>query len=169
MTPKELATTIVNEYISSYPANADVTQSACDLAKFGVLASAVDQLADALNSHLAEAAERAAIVECRLQTQSYDTADYVDLYDFCDLLEGKSGVADIQKACSAVKNAIQRDGVIIRSGYKGKKVEHSNGLSIYFPQKSLSSLYATLDFAKKTSWKEFLLGYVNYTRRPGQR
>jgi hypothetical protein len=168
MMPSELATRIVNEYLASYPANAGVTQSACDLAKSGILASAVDQLADVLNSYLADAAARATIVECRLQTQAYDTPDYIDLYDFCDLLEGKSGLADVQAASKAVKNAILRDRVIIRSGYKGKSVEHSNGLSIYFPQKSLSSLYTTLDFAKKTAWRKFLQGYLSSIRRPGQ-
>jgi hypothetical protein len=168
MMPSEVATTIVNEYLASYPANAGVTQSACDLAKSGVLASTVDQLADALNNHLSDTVARATIVECRLQTQAYDTPDYIDLYDFCYLLEGKSGLADIQTACSAVKNAIQRDGVIIGSGYKGKNVEHSKGLSIYFPLKSLSSLYSTLDFTKKTAWGKFLQGYLSYTRRPGQ-
>jgi hypothetical protein len=166
MVPDELATTIVNEYLASYPANAGVTQSACDLSKCGLLASTVDQLSDGLNSHLSDDAERAKIVECRIQTQAYDTPDYIDLYDFCYLLESKTGFDDIRAACSAVKNAIQRDGVVIRSGYKGGNVRHSNGLSIYFPQKSLSSLYATLDFTKKTSWGKFLEKYINYTRRP---
>lgn len=166
MMPSELATTIVNEYLASYPANAGVTQSACDLSKAGLLASAVDQLADGLNSHLSDAAVRATVIECRLQTQAYDTPDYIDLYDFCNLLESKTGFDDIRAACSAVKNMIQRDGVVIRSGYKGKNVKHSNGLSIYFPQKSLSSLYATLDFTKKTSWGKFLERCISYTRRP---
>ena len=166
MTPNELATTIVNEYVASYPANAGVTQSACDLSKAGLLASAVDQLADGLNSHLSDAAVRATVIECRLQTQAYDTPDYIDLYDFCGLLESKTGFDDIRAACSAVKNMIQRDGVVIRSGYKGKNVKHSNGLSIYFPQKSLSSLYTTLDFTKKTSWGKFLERCISYTRRP---
>jgi len=166
MKPNELATIIVNEYIASYPANAGVTQSACDLSKSGVLANTVNQLADTLSSHLADGVAQATIVVCRLQTQSYESPDYVDLYDFCDLLEGKSESDDIRAACSAVKNAIQRDGVIIRSGYKGKKVEHSNGLSIYFPEKKISSLYATLDFTKKTSWGKFLQKYISHTRRP---
>jgi len=166
MTPSELAATIVNEYLASYPANAGVTQSACDLSKAGLLASAVDQLADVLNSYLSDAAVRATVIECRLQAQAYDTPDYIDLYDFCGLLESKTGFDDIRAACSAVKNMIQRDGVVIRSGYKGKNVKHSNGLSIYFPQKSLSSLYATLDFTKKTSWGKFLERCISYTRRP---
>jgi hypothetical protein len=166
MMPSELATTIVNEYLASYPANAGVTQSACDLSKSGLLAIVIDQLADGLNSHLSDVVERAKIVECHLQAQAYDTPDYVDLFDFCNLLESKTGFDDIRAACSSVKNAIQRDGVVIRSGYKGKNVRHSNGLSIYFPQKSLSSLYATLDFTKKTSWRKFLENYIKYTRRP---
>ena len=166
MPPNELATTIVNGYVASYPANAGVTQSACDLSKAGLLASAVDQLADVLNSYLSDAAVRATVIECRLQTQAYDTPDYIDLYDFCNLLENKTGFDDIRAACSAVKNMIQRNGVVIRSGYKGKNVKHSNGLSIYFPQKSLSSLYATLDFTKKTSWGKFLERFISYTRRP---
>ena len=166
MMPSELATTIVNEYLASYPANAGVTQSACDLSQSEMLAGVVDQLADGLNNHLSEAAERVKIVECRLQAQAYDTPDYIDLYDFCDLLESKTGSDDIRAACSTAKNAIKRNGVVIRSGYKGGKVKHSNGLSIYFPQKSLSSLYATLDLTKKTSWRKFLQRYISYTRRP---
>jgi hypothetical protein len=165
MIPNELATTIVNEYLASYPANAGVTQSACDLSKAGLLSNVVDQLADGLNSHLSEAIERTRIVEARLQTQTFDTHDYIDLYDFCDLLEGKTGFDDIRVACTAVKNAIQRDGIVIRSGYKGGKVKHSKGLSIYFPQRSLSSLYATLDFTKKTSWRKFIERYISDTRR----
>ena len=166
MMPSELATTIVNEYLASYPANAGVTQSACDLSKSGLLAIVIDQLADGLNSHLSDVVERTKIVECRLQAQAYDTPDYVDLFDFCKLIESKTGFDDIRAACSSVKNAIQRDGVVIRSGYKGKNVRHSNGLSIYFPQRSLSSLYATLDFTKKTSWRKFLESYIKYTQRP---
>jgi hypothetical protein len=166
MMPNELATAIVNEYLASYPANAGVTQSACDLSKSGLLASAVDQLSDGLNSHLSDTTERAKIVECRLQAQAYESPDYIDLYDFCDLLEGKTGFDDIRIACSEVKNAIQGGGIVIRSGYKGKNVKHSNGLSIYFPQKRLSSLYATLDFTKKTSWGKFLERCISYTRRP---
>jgi len=133
-----------------------------------MLAGAVDQLAKALNGHLSEAAVRGTIVECRLQTQAYDTPDYVDLYDFCDLLDAKSGLAAIKTACSAVKKAILADGFVIKSGYKGKKVEHSKGLSIYFPQGKISTLYGNLDFAKKTAWKSFLQGYIRHMRRPGQ-
>ena len=167
MTPNELAATVVTEYIASYPANAGVTQSACDLAKSAVLAGAVERLAASLVAVLPDAAGRAPIVESRLQTQAYNTPDYIDLFDFCDLLAKKSGAADVQAACGGVKDALGTGGVILRSGCKGKGVEHSKGLSIYFPQKSVSSLYATLDFTKKTAWGKFLREYVSRTGRPG--
>jgi hypothetical protein len=164
MMPRELASTIVDEYLASYQADEGVTQSACDLGKCGDLAAAVDQLADGLNGHLSDASVRAKIVECRLQAQEYDVSDYIDLYDFCDLLEKKTGLGDIQAACSEVKSAV-RDCFVIRSGFKGEKVKHSKGLSIYFPQKKLSLLYGTLDFTKFTSWGKFLEEYRSHTQR----
>jgi hypothetical protein len=167
MTPTELAVAVVNEYIASYPANAGVTQSACDLAKSAALAAAVGRLGSALLAALPDAAGRAPIVESRLQAQAYETADYVDLCDFCDLLAKKSTADDVQAACGGVKDALLAGGFILRSGCKGKGVEHSQGLSIYFPQKSVSSLYGTLDFTKKTAWGKFLKEYVSRTRRPG--
>ena len=46
------------------------------------------------------------------------------------------------------------------SGSKGGKVDHSNGISIYFPKRKLSPLYGTLDFIKKTSWSQFVQAYL---------
>ncbi|RPI36162.1 MAG: peptidase C11 [Nitrospiraceae bacterium] len=168
MTPKELSTTVVSEYLASYGPNEGVTQAACDLGRSDVLANAVDKLAKALIGQISNSTARAAIVEARLQAQAYDTPDYIDLYDFCDLLEGKSAVASIKTACKDVKDALRPDVFVIQSGYKGAKVKHSNGLTIYFPQKDISSLYATLDFTKKTAWGKFLQKYTSYTRRPGR-
>jgi hypothetical protein len=168
MLPKELATMIVDEYIASYPKSAGVTQSACDLGKSAMLAGAVDKLARILSTSLSNAAIRGAVAESRLQAQAYDSPDYVDLYDFCDLLGGKCESADVRKGCDLVKQAIEVDGFVVRSGYRGKQVEGSRGLSVYFPQKNLSPLYGTLDFTKKTAWKQFLQGYLSYTRRPGR-
>jgi hypothetical protein len=166
MAPRELATTIVNEYVTSYPSNSGVTQSACDLGRCGALATSVNELAGAFINHLSDAAARAAIVESRLQSQAYEVPDYIDLYDFCDLLEDKTGLGDIKTCCAAVKNAIQPDGAVIKSGFKGKSVQDSKGISIYFPQKKVSSLYGTLDFTKKTAWGKFLKEYVSRSQRP---
>ncbi len=167
MMPQELAALIVEKYVDSYASTSGVTQSACDLMKSDPLIISVDQLAGALVDCLSDGAARVAIVDSRLQAQSYDTPDYVDLYDFCGLLEGKSTVAGIKAACQGVKKSIRPNGMVISSGYKGAAVKHSNGLSIYFPLKSISPLYRTLDFAKRTSWGRFLQAYVTSARRPG--
>ncbi|HYS92698.1 MAG TPA: hypothetical protein VEL48_04675, partial [Candidatus Acidoferrales bacterium] len=58
------------------------------------------------------------------------------------------------------------DKAVIRAGAKGKRVAHSSGVSIYFPKKTVSSLYATLDFSKKGAWASFI---ANYTRSLGRR
>ena len=166
MLPSDLASTIVKKYLASYDANAGVTQAACDLGKSGTLAEAIDRLAQVLKSNLADTAIRTAVVQSRLQVQSYDVADYIDLYDFCELLAGHCQQAEVQSACQQVREVLSSGGFVVQSGYKGARLQHSHGLSIYFPQKNISSLYATLDFTKQTSWDEFLREYQSSTRRP---
>jgi hypothetical protein len=166
MSPKDLAKTIVRKYLVSYPANAGVTQSACDLAQSDALGSAIDALARALVKNLGNAAVRTAVMQARYQVQSYETADYIDLYDFCELLSGMTSRSDIRKGCQGVMNAIARPGYVIESGYKGTGMKHSHGAAIYFPQRNISPLYATLDFTKNTSWDDFLASYFGSVRRP---
>ena len=166
MTAHELASTIVKKYIVSYGAGYDVTQAACDLSQATAMAEAVNSLAKTLTSQLTNSAEKAALLQVRRQVQSYDTVDYVDLYDLCDLLESQSQNAEIQSACRQVKEAISTNKFVIQEAHKGEKMANSHGVSIYFPERSISPLYATLDFAKKTKWDEFLRAYQKSTRRP---
>jgi len=166
MFPQELASTIVKNYLASYDANSGVTQAACDLTKSGAMAEVVDQLAQTLKGHVADSAVSTAILQARTQVQSYEVADYIDLYDFCDLLGKHCAQTEVQTACQHVKEILSTSGFVVQSGYKGANMQHSHGLSIYFPQRSISPLYATLDFTKKTAWDEFLQAYKNSTRRP---
>ncbi|MBI3797038.1 MAG: peptidase C11 [Deltaproteobacteria bacterium] len=167
MTPQELARTVVTKYLASYDAQAGVTQAACDLTKAKTLTGAIDQLAQVLKSHLSDGTISTAILQARNQAQTYEVPDYIDLYDFCTLLEHQCAHADVQAACQGVQAALSPNGYVIQSGYKGASMQHSHGLSIYFPQKGISPLYATLDFTKQTSWDEFLRAYQNSTRRRG--
>ncbi len=166
MSPQELASTIVKNYLASYDANSGVTQAACDLTKSGAMAEVVDQLAQTLKGHIADSAVSTAILQARTQVQSYEVADYIDLYDFCDLLGKHCSQTKVQTACQQVKEILSTSGFVVQSGYKGANMQHSHGLAIYFPQRSISPLYATLDFTKKTSWDEFLQAYMSSTRRP---
>jgi hypothetical protein len=48
----------------------------------------------------------------------------------------------------------------VAGGFKGSRVSHSHGISIYFPKRKLSPLYGSLDFIKKTSWSQFAQAYL---------
>ncbi len=168
MPPQELASTIVKQYLASYDLNAGVTQAACDLSKSGVLARAVDELAQALKNRLADQTVKTALMQARNQVQSYEVPDYIDLYDFCELVKGHCNQPDVQSACQSMMDVLHAGNFVVSSGYKGATMQHSHGLSIYFPQpqKGISPLYATLDFTKQTSWDEFLRAYMSSTGRP---
>ncbi|MDQ6860486.1 MAG: clostripain-related cysteine peptidase [Verrucomicrobiota bacterium] len=162
MSARELAATIVKRYIASYAADSEVTQAACDLAQADALAKAVSNLADALRAGLTNGQTRAGILEARTQVQSYETADYVDLQDLCELLEKKCATAQpVAGAAKAVRAVIAT--YVIASGSKGQSVAHSHGVSIHFPnnpREPLSPLYAKLDFAKDTTWDDFLKAWL---------
>ncbi len=160
MTPEELSKTIVAQYLASYKAGENVTQSALKLAGLKPLAAAVDALAKALRNILADAASRAVLINARAQVQEYSRPydDYCDLIDLCDLLDKGLANPAVKTACDAVKQAAT--AAIVATGYKGPAVDNSRGISIYFPKRKLSPLYKTLDFTKQSSWDEFLAAYL---------
>ena len=160
MTPVALATTIVRRYLASYTKDAGVTQAACDLGKSTAMAEAVDALGRVLRSGMADPATKAGMLQARFQVQSYEDPDYVDLINLCELIQANCAQAAVRSACSQVITAVGKGGFVIEAGCKGTEVAHSNGLSIYFPQKKLSTLYGTLDFVKQTSWGDFLKTFV---------
>ncbi|HMF57633.1 MAG TPA: clostripain-related cysteine peptidase [Pyrinomonadaceae bacterium] len=165
-TPQELAVTIVNNYMASYPANAGVTQAACDLTKSDLMAEAVDRLAKALKGKLSNPNVLTQIVLARHRVQSYDVEDNIDLYDFCELLRQSVSDAEITAACKGVMDVIGAQGFVLNSGFKGTNVKNSHGLAIYFPTKQIINLYDTnLEFTKKTQWSAFLKAYLSSTGR----
>jgi Clostripain family len=165
MTPRELSEAIVDRYIKSYRAADNVTQSACDISKATTVADAVNCLARVLTAGLPSAAVRMSLIEARSRVQSYYTADYVDLVDLCGLIREGSGSKEIKAACSALIDSVTGEGMVVKSGYKGADVKHSHGISIYFPTKKISPLYARLDFVRKTKWDAFLKAYLGKTKR----
>ncbi len=165
LSPREVSASIVKRYLAAYGARDGVTQSALDLAQVETLRAAVDQLAQALIPSLVDPAARLAIVQTRTQVQSYAMLDYIDLVDFCNLLLPQFPESPISAACQAVLAATSTGQFIVASGYKGKPVSHSYGVSLYFPTEQVSSLYRTLDFAKKGVWDDFLRAFVKATAR----
>lgn len=166
MTPQAFASVIVKKYLASYADDSDVTQAACDLTRCGELAAAMDKLARALIPGFSDATIRSAIFESRDQVQSYDVEDYVDLYNFCELLDGKVRDGAVRTASRGVMDMLREPGFVLDSGYKGAKMQHSYGLSVYFPRKEISPLYATLDLTRDIAWEKLLRKYSEEKRQP---
>lgn len=159
----ELGATIVGKYLASYTAADLATQSALDLTRIQAVQDAVNGLGRTLKKGLANDSVRTSLMTVRNQVQSYDTEDYIDLLDFCSLLKAGTTDPDVQDACRSVEEAAAP--FILKSGFKGKGVAHSRGVSIYYPTKEVSTLYSKLDFARKGTWDEFLKAYVSANRR----
>jgi hypothetical protein len=159
MTPAELGKVIVDRYLASYGANAGVTQSALDLSLCRGLELAIDKLATVLIGALPGDDARLGLLQARQAVRDYDTRDYIDLIHFCQLLRKFSGSAAIHAACDAVDSAAAK--LVLTSGFKGARMKNSNGVSIYFPEESISPLYAKLDFARNNKWNEMLRAYFN--------
>jgi hypothetical protein len=165
MLPRDLSAVVVDKYLKSYRASDNVTQSACDVGRAKTVATAVDRLAHVLTDNLSSAAVRTAVIETRSRVQSYTMADYVDLADLCLLLMQYSGGKAIKASCQSVIDVLMKKGMVVKSGYKGQGVRDSHGVSIYFPMKKISALYARLDFVKQTKWGAFLKAYLGKMRR----
>src|SRR5262249_44443611 len=151
---------------ASYRPSDNVTFSATDLSAIGPLVSAVNGLGGALDEALKDGAARAAILGVRASVQEYSPPydQYCDLGDLCALLTRSVKRPDLQRAGAAVRAALGK--AVAAAGARGARVAHSAGLSIYFPKKAVSSLYATLDFSKKSAWASFV---ANYTRTVSRR
>ena len=167
MTPEALSKTIVQEYLASYGPASNVTQSACDLTQSAALAQAVSRLARMLTRNLGDASIRSAVIEARAQVQSYEVAEYIDLHDFCALLDAGCNDVEVSAACTAVMSALDQRYVVL-SGYKGAPMQQSRGCAIYFPQRTVSPLYGTLDFTKQTAWDDFVVAYLSRLRSTGR-
>lgn len=155
-----LGRAVVRHYLASYAGGDNVTQSAVDLTRVTPLATAVHGLGRALRAALGQAAGRAGILMARAQVQEYSRPydDYCDLLDLCNLLDRHCDNAALRAAGAAVRQGVAAG--TIASGFKGKRVANSNGISIYFPKRHVSPLYRTLDFAQGDGWAEFIGAYV---------
>jgi hypothetical protein len=162
MTARDLGTLIVEKYISSYTRDA-VTQAACDLSKADDLAAAVANLATVLTAGLADSTTRQSLLDARTRVQEYEVSDNIDLVDFCTVLAKAMPGTEVAKRCDDVVQTAKKSYVVASSS-KGKSMENSHGVAIYFPKGKVSPLYLGLDFSKKTGWDAFLKNYLAAVR-----
>jgi len=161
MTPAELATQIVNDYINSYDPSLGITQSAVRLGLIDELATAIDSFAQAMTS---ATGDWSAIGTARSQAQEYFYDYYIDLYHFAQLVNQDASISQaVRDAASAVMTAV--DNAVIAEGHTAS-VANSNGLSIYYPETvtDYSSDYETfVVFTTDTQWDDFLSAILSPT------
>jgi hypothetical protein len=172
MNPEQFAQVIVRKYTISYVEKKQfVTQSACDLSKAYALGRAISTLAEKLEKALDDPQLRTNVMMARAMAQTYYVKDYVDLYNFCDILA--SLIDDDKDAisvdCDDVKTLISKhprklmpdEGSFIPvHAYYGYSLKDSHGASIYFPCRDFSASYNGLDFARETSWGSFITRFA---------
>ncbi len=168
-----------------------------DLSRIESVAEAVSRIADVLAAALAKLAPdgmeeaielgevkgtasspgnearavRDAIVLAHWSAQSYKCDRYSDLHDFARQLvrfsEAKSGAVwdSIRDASERVLTSVE--AAVLTAGTTGPELQHSHGLSIYFPWSLRDYIpeYGNLRFAEETGWRKFLEVYLRATRR----
>jgi hypothetical protein len=180
MLPSKLSQEIVRQYIAYYRdyeiAGVSTDLAACDLSKFDSLIQAVaklvGQLKTALSTPSTKDAVKNAILVAHWEAQSYLSDQYVDLYDFCDRLTRIFAKGTpIHQECTSITGILNGGRVVLKSCYTGPGVQHSHGLSIYFPWSAEAidedlKKYQKLEFAQETGWAGFLEKYLKETRSP---
>lgn len=163
MDGRALGRVVVDEFVKSYTSET-VTQSALDLRQSEKLRRAVDDLAGALIEAIADTTAYGAVARALNAAQSYDTPDFLDLYDLCAQLQ--SFVADnaVKTAAADVQQVLEGPNpYVVAEAHKGAKVARSHGVTIYYPRGRATLVYDRLAFAKSTRWDEFI---VDFTGQP---
>jgi len=152
LTPTQLATNIVDDYIFTYPTTY-VTQSAIDLSYMDTLTGQLSNLAFEIMSDFST--PKYQYILAAASSQHYSDYDFIDLYDLCNNIFDHSNSLEIKNMAIIIQQTL--NSAVIKSGYSGVGVSRSRGLSIYFPYYYYDSYYNNTNFAQDTSWNEMLL------------
>ena len=155
MTPEELATTIVNDYVASYGTYSEVTQSAVYVNSN--VYSALNDFVDAVMT----ANDQDAVAQAMLDVERmYCWDEYADLYHFVSLVASYSSDSNVQTQANNLMNVI--DNAVIAEAH-GSYHTNVYGISIYLPYSSIDPEYYSISFAEDNLWDEFLDWAVYYT------
>ncbi|MCK4518222.1 hypothetical protein KAT92_05560, partial [Candidatus Babeliales bacterium] len=166
---KELALQAVRAYGEKYNhAFADLTQSAIDLTNQTALEENISEVSTRLIQLIRkDRTHLPLLINIRKSPQTtlaFLDSDYVDLSLFYKSLKeklvthrGNNRAAPLQKALreKISEGLAILDQTIIQST-AGSRVRKAGGLSIYFPQHSITSSYLQTVFAQNTSWCSLL-------------
>jgi hypothetical protein len=135
-----------------------------DLGALLSLATAVGDLAVQLAAYATDRGRQAALVTAHYRARRYvgEAGGYVDLVDLAQAFTTGEFPEPLSAAARRVERAVGR-AVLLRYGD-----ERSSGISIYHQvRQALAASYLALDFARDTSWGDYLSGRpVPPRRRP---
>jgi hypothetical protein len=172
LSPKDLAGTIVTEYVDFYtpPYDKGITQSAVDISK-------LSNLVDKINTFAAKATTEWSILKtARLNSRQYHPPSYtvfwgVDLGDFADKVYNTVTTEDIKAAALDLKNAI--NDFVVKERHSSD-MTGSNGIAIYFPPDKdtfnndpqhtgyeESNTFMPVDFVLSEKWDNWLKDFYS--------
>lgn len=159
----DLAKAIVASYVNNYKKMGvhGVTQSAIDCTKVDSAMKALDELGSLLASRMP--AYREDMRRIRLQSQSFEMADYVDLIHLAELIARRIPEQVVKEAANRLIDNTWR--CVIESQVFGPGVLQANGCSVWFPDSrqlylNYRAKYLGLKFARDyNGWVDFLESY----------
>ena len=157
-----VAEAFVEECIPQLVHDEYAAMAACDLELADEVAEAVSELAESLLAALeGEDHEKVftAITLAHLGALAFLDSEAIDLFDFSRRLAETVEDAEVREAAANVQRAV--DQFVLRANPQGAIVDGARGISITLPRRNLiSEAYRQLDFARETSWVEFLEVYL---------
>lgn len=171
-TVKEVLKLVVDGYGRFYSdydfaAGASTDISAIDVKEIPALCGTIETLARELKKSLQTPAFLDQLILAHWESQTYKYGQYVDLRDFCTRLYERTNATGtfsaVSQACKRTIDAVKQ--CVVRSCCTGPRVQHSYGLSLYFPWAVIHESYQQLSLPKQTKWFDFLLGYIDLSRR----
>ena len=167
--PRELAIRLVDAFAGGYSGegvwpedNQTFTQSAVETARLPELASALDGLCRIVTGNMSTLAPT--LHSARAGVTGYGKPDFVDLYQFVQLLRGLSTDDGLNASADEVLAAIA--GAVVAEAHGTMRAD-SHGISIYFPPEAYSfkAAYDELGYSRDHSWVGLLAGYYNSSGR----
>jgi hypothetical protein len=152
MTPRELATQIVNRTIEKYGSYGNITQSAVDLSRVQTLAERLNGFGNMLMLH--SASNQSAVVSARRNAESYLYRDNKDLWHYAELVRANATTTALRASAADVQQALK--AAVVAEAH-GALHPNSNGLSIYVPDPaSYLIAYSNLALTRVTDWEMWL-------------
>jgi hypothetical protein len=158
LTPAALSKGFVDGMLSNPDySTRKITESVIDTSKLGNVAFGASVLAQQLIQHPELSAQ---IDAARSSAQGYSVTasrHYYDLIGFCQSLQGRTALQDVQQACAALSAGTQ--SAIVWEGHNANSAG-SHGLAIDLSRAGefapVATDYSQMRWAKNTGWDEWL-------------